>query len=107
MWDWQCSLPVIAVIETLLHEVCAQQNWLTGNIRFKRAIDMANSKGVFKQALRDELHVLRDTRNHIHIHLRQAPVEAYDGMPTQYNRAVKALHQVESALTNFFERKPV
>jgi hypothetical protein len=105
MWDWQCSVPVIAVIETLLYEVCSQEGWLTNDIAFKKAIDTANSKGVYKQALRDELHELRDTRNHIHIYLRSAPVEAGDGKPIQYNRAVKALHKVEKALSVYFDKK--
>jgi len=105
MWDWQCSLPVIAVIETLLYEVCSQEGWLSGDIKFKKAIDTANSKSVYKQALRDELHELRDTRNHIHIYLRNAPVEACDGKPSQYNRSVKALHKVEKALIIYFNKK--
>lgn len=105
MWDWQCSLPVVAVIETLLYEVCSQEGWITGDISFKKAIDIANSKGVFKQALRDELHELRDMRNHIHIYLRSVPVGACDGKPIQYNRAVKALHKVEKSLTLHFEKK--
>jgi len=105
MWDWQSSLPVIAVIETLLHEVCSQEGWFKGDIRFKNAINMANSKGVFKQALRDELHELRDSRNYIHIHLRDQPVELCDGKPTQYNRAVKALHKLEKELNTYYEKK--
>lgn len=105
MWDWQCSVPVIAVIETLLYEVCSQEGWLTNDIPFKKAIDTANSKGVYKQALRDELHELRNTRNHIHIYLRSSRVEACDGKPTQYNRAVKALHKVEKALSVYFDKK--
>ncbi len=105
MWQWHCSLPVVAVIEALLYEVGVQEGWFATGTKFKKAIDVGNSKGVYKQRVRDDLHKVREFRNEIHLYLKQAPVEMCDGKPTHYNNAVKLLRQVEKGLADYFKRK--
>jgi hypothetical protein len=105
MWQWHCSLPVVAVIEALLYEVGVQEGWLAEDARFKKAIDVANSRGIFKQNVRDGLHQLREFRNEIHLFLKDTPVEMCDGKPTRYNTAVKLLRQVEKGLSEHFRKK--
>ena len=107
MWQWYCIMPVVAVIETLLHKVGVQEGWFTSNTKFKRAIDTAHSKGIYKQAMRDELHELRNYRNEVHLYLKNDAVEMCDGKPAKYNKAVKLLHALEAQLTKHLGKKKV
>lgn len=101
VWEWHCTLPVIAVIETLLTEFGQQQGWLKKGAKFKKAINVFNSKGVYKQDLRDKLQKLRNYRNEIHLYLKDQ-VELYDGLPKKYNEAVQTLREVEEAILNYW-----
>ena len=105
MWQWHCTMPVIAVIETLLYEVGIQEGWFGLDTKFKKAIDTANSKGIYPHAMCQKLHELRNYRNEIHLYLKNNPVEMCDGKPAKYNDAVKLLHDLEKSLHKYFERK--
>jgi hypothetical protein len=105
MWQWHCTIPVIAVIETLLYEVGVQEKWFKPDTKLRKIIDTVQSRGVITNALRDKLHSLREYRNEIHIYLKTKEVEMCDGKPTKYNDAVKALKDTEKALTTYFEKK--
>lgn len=102
VWEWHCTIPIICVIETLSHEFTVQRSWMAADGKFKKGIDLLNSKGVIKRALRDRLHDLREYRNTIHLHLH-GKVEMHDGLPKRYNDAVRALHQLEVAMKAFWE----
>lgn len=97
MWVWHCTVPVIAVIETLLYEYGVQTTLVAPGIQLKKLIDTLQSKGVLTPTLRTELHELREFRNGIHLYL-QDKVEMHDGKPKKYNEAVRVLHKVEKAL---------
>lgn len=97
MWLWHCTVPVIAVIETLLYEYGVQKRIVKTDTKLKKIIDTFQSKGIITSTLRDELHELRKYRNGIHLYL-QDKVEMHDGKPKKYNDAVRALHKVERAL---------
>jgi hypothetical protein len=105
MWQWHCTMPVVAVIETLLHEVGIQESWFAPEAKFKKAIDTANSKGIYGHAICQKLHELRNYRNEIHLYLKNDPVEMCDGKPAKYNEAVKLLHGLEESLRKHFEKK--
>ncbi|MEI6344446.1 MAG: hypothetical protein WCP41_03650 [Verrucomicrobiota bacterium] len=49
MWQWHSTMPVAALIETLLYEVGVQEGWLKEDSKFKKAIDTFNSKGVYDE----------------------------------------------------------
>ena len=97
MWQWHCTLPVIAVIETLLYEYGCQKQLIREDAKFKKIIDTMQSKAVIDQELCNKLHKLREYRNEIHLYLKCA-VEVHDGKPRKYNEAVETLHAVEKAL---------
>lgn len=105
VWEWHSTLPVIAVIETLLYEFSLQQGLVRDGAKFHKVIDTLNSKGVYKQALRDKLHELREYRNEVHLYLK-GEVEMHDGKPKRYNEAVKTLHEVEEHVNAFLSAKP-
>ena len=97
VWEWHCTVPVIAVCETLCYEYGRQFDLISEGARFKKAIDTMQSKGVIPAKLRDELHSLREYRNGIHLYL-QGRVEMHGGKPRRYNDAVRALRKLERTL---------
>ncbi len=97
MWEWHCTVPIVAVIETLLYEYGRQNQWITGRTDFKKVINTLQSKGVYRHALVQELHELREYRNEIHLSVK-GKVELHDGMLTRYARAERVLEEVVSAL---------
>lgn len=97
MWIWYCTIPVIAVIETLAYEYGRQFNLVSEGANFKKVIDTLQSKGVIDHKLRETLHELREYRNTIHLYL-QEEVEMHEGKPRRYNDAVRALHKLEKVL---------
>lgn len=96
-WVWHCTIPVIAVIETLLYEAALQQGWIKERTPFSKVINVAHSKGVYDEAFKEKLHELREYRNSIHLFLHEE-VEMHDGKPARYNDAVMSLHALEKAL---------
>jgi len=104
LWEWHSTIPVIALIETLLIEYYYQNGWSSGDLKFKKAIDLCNSKGVYPQKIRDDLHILRDYRNEVHIFLKDK-VEMHDGIPKKYNKAVNMLKSIESCIMKHWENK--
>lgn len=104
MWEWHCTLPVIAVIETLSYEFGLQHNLVKDGAKFKKTIDTLRSNGVIKQKLSDKLHELREYRNGIHIYL-QGKVDMHGDKPRKYNNAIVSLHQLERALNKYWLEK--
>lgn len=96
-WEWHCTVPIIAVCETLCYEYGRQFDLIKDGAKFKKVIDTLQSKGVVPAKLRDKLHDLREYRNGIHIYL-QREVEMYGGKPRRYNEAVRALRSLEKTL---------
>lgn len=70
------------------------------NAKFKKVMDIFQSKGVIDVRFRDSLHGLCDYRNSIHLNIME-PVDLHEGKPRRYNDAVRALHQLESLLLDF------
>lgn len=97
VWEWHCTIPVIAVSETLCHEYGRQFGLINEDATFKKVIDTLQSKGIISAKLRTQLHMLREYRNGIHLYL-QNKVELHDGKLRKYNDAVRALRNLERAL---------
>ncbi len=100
MWEWHCTLPVIAVIETLAYEFGCQFSLINEDTKFKKTIDTLQSKGVINTKLRDDLHKLRNYRNRIHLYL-QGEIEMHNGKPKKYNDAIRGLHNLERSLRQY------
>jgi hypothetical protein len=100
MWAWQCTLPVIAVLETLAYEFSRQMGFVAEGAKFKKVIDTLQSKGVVDANLRERLHDLREYRNTIHLYLHE-DVGMHEGKPRRYNDAVRALRHLERALAAY------
>lgn len=103
MWVWQCCLPVIAIIETLLLHYGIRFDWHGPDARFKKTINTCQSNGLYRREFRDKLHGLREYRNQIHAHLYDK-VALHDGLPERYNAAVIALKELEGHLSHHWER---
>ena len=106
MLEWHYTLPVTALIETLVYEYGIQNELFPVSTKAEKAINVLNSQGIIKQRLRDTLQELREYRNEIHLYLRTSKVEMFEGKPAQYNKAVKALHDLEAALKTHWESQP-
>ncbi len=106
MWEWHCSLPVIAVIETLMYEYVCQYQLSNGNITFKKTINALHCNGIISDNLKDQMHSLRKYRNDIHLYLREK-VEMYEGKPRKYNDAIRGLQNLETELTTHFLNNPI
>jgi|GEM_PF-3011437 len=102
MWEWHCTVPVIAVIETLSYEYVCQYKLANKNIKFKKVIDTLGNAEIIEKGLMDQLHELREYRNNIHLYLREE-VEMYEGKPRKYNNSIRALHNLEAALNCTFK----
>ena len=101
--EWHMTLPVIAVIDTLAYEVCTQSGWVGQLAQFEKCVNLLNSKGVIAQKLRDAIHMLREYRNNIHLHLMDK-VAMTDGKPKHYNDAVKALSALEAKIRDYWKK---
>lgn len=101
VWEWHCTLPVIAVIESLIHGFGVEHGIFDENTGFKKSINKLHNAGVINNALRDELHALRQMRDEIHLFLK-GDVQMHDKTAKRYNRSVKALQWLEGCLM-FYE----
>lgn len=102
MWEFLCTIPIVAVIETLLYEFAVQFGYVQPETRFKKTINTLNSKGVINNRLKENLHNLREMRNTIHLFLRD-DIEMYNGKPENYNKAVRVLHETEKQLHSYWD----
>jgi hypothetical protein len=105
MFFWYSSIPVIALIETLLYEVERKEEWVKEGARFKKCIDTLHSKGIYNREFSDKLHELRTWRNDIHIHVKEDRVNVHKGKPKMYNIAVSRLKKLETLLMEHYESK--
>jgi hypothetical protein len=102
IWEWHCTLPVIAVIETLCREFALQRGYIKQETKFQKILNTLHSKGVLLEQQWQTLDRLREYRNGVHLYL-QGRVEMHDGLPKRYNKAVKALGELEKRLLHFTE----
>lgn len=103
MFVWHNSIPVIALIETLLYQVGRKENWVKEDAHFKKCINTLHSKGIYNRKFTDKLHELRFWRNDIHLHTRDERVDVHEGKPKMYNFAVVRLRALEKLLKNHYE----
>jgi hypothetical protein len=106
MLEWYYTVPVVALIETLIYEYGVQEAYFPTKTKAEKAINCFNSRGIINQGLRDALQELREYRNEIHLYLKD-DVKMSDGKSTEYKKAVKALRELEEALKSDWESKPV
>lgn len=106
MLEWHYTLPVTALIETLVYEYGVQEKLFPSGTKAEKAINVLNSQGIIKQKLRDTLQELREYRNEIHLYLKTSEIGMFKGKPAQYNKAVKALHELEAALKTHWDNQP-
>lgn len=105
MFVWHCSLPVTALIETLVYQVARNEDWLKKGAQFNSCINVLNSKGVYGEKVKERLHELRLSRNDIHIQARVSRVPIHDGKPRLYNKAVIRLKKLEKLLVEYYEKQ--
>lgn len=102
VWEWHCSLPVIAVIETLIYEFGVQMGFFKEGTRFEGSINIFVVRCVIDKDMSAKLHSLRRYRNEMHLRLKDE-VEMHDGKPRMYNESVRALHAVETRLNEYWK----
>lgn len=102
---WLSALPVIALIETLIREVCVSEGWANDEVQFKKCINLFNSHGLFNEKDKRRIHELREKRNDIHFHISDDAIEIHDGKPKLYNLAVVRLRRVEKLIRKYYEEK--
>ncbi len=93
-WEWQCSLPVVAVIEMLLHSYGTEIGLLNDDTPLKKAINRFHNARIIGNHLRGELHIHRKRRNDIHLFLK-GRVTNHDNKPSRYNQSVRTLGKLE------------
>ena len=101
-WEWQCMLPVIAVMETLLHSYGIEIGLFGDSTLFKKSINKFHNASIIGNQLRNELHIHRERRNDIHIFLK-GYVGNHNGKPTRYNQAVRTLGKLERVVLAHWE----
>ena len=103
-FEWQCMLPVVAVMESLLHGYGTEVGLFGERTVFKKAINKGHNEKLYGNQLRDELHIHRNRRNDIHLFLK-AKVGLHEGKPAKYNQAVRTLRKLETALSQDWEQR--
>lgn len=96
-FEWQCTLPLISVMEMLLYAYGRQLGYLKSDAPFKACINQACSKNIITEHLRDELHIHRNRRNDIHLSLK-GYVKNHEGKPKLYNQACRTLRKLEKVI---------
>lgn len=104
MYTWFAALPVIALIETLAHEVCVAENWCREGEKFAKCINILNSRGILKEKDKNRLHELRERRNDIHLYLNNNAVKPHKGKPKLYNTSVIRLRRFEDLLNDYYSK---
>ena len=105
MWAWHSTVPVVALMEGLLYEVCLIEQWIGKKDGFHKCIGIAYSKGVIDKFLHGQLNSYRRYRNEIHLYLRDEPVVCHDGDPKEFRQALDILRRLEIALNIYYEQK--
>ena len=103
MHVWYSAIPIIALIETLIHEVCVTENWAQEGTGFKKCVNILNSKGIFNHKDKERIHKLRELRNDIHLYLNDRDIKIHEGKPRLYNVAVLRLKRVEKLLLKHYK----
>lgn len=98
-FEWQCTLPIISVMEMLLYAYGREVGYLKKEAPFKACINKACDKAIISEHLRDELHIHRNRRNDIHLTLK-GYVENHPGKHVLYNQACRSLRKLEKAIKN-------
>jgi len=101
VYEWHSSVPVIAVIETLIHEYGQQMAIFKKGTTFKGAINVLKKNEIIDKELCSRLHKLRKYRNELHLHLKDE-VQMYDGKPRMYNESVLVLQTLEARLKAYW-----
>lgn len=96
-WEWQCTLPVVAVMEALLHGYGIKLGIFKHGTQFKKCINRFHNASIISNHLRDELHIHRNRRNDVHLFLK-AKIGNHDDKPARYNQAVRTLRKLERVL---------
>lgn len=104
MWEWQAALPVIAMMEHLIHGFGIRTGIFSENTNFKRAINKLHNAQVYKNQMRGELHSHREFRNEVHLYLK-GRVEMHDDKPKRYNKAVRTLRKLEGILLEQWNKR--
>jgi hypothetical protein len=102
-WEWQCTLPVVAVMEMLTHSYGMEIGLFGEATQFKRAINKFHNAQIVGNQLRSELHIHRKRRNDIHLFLK-APVGNHDNKPARYNQSVRTLKKLEQAIKEHWQK---
>lgn len=104
VWEWQCSLPVVAVMETIINGFGVRCGIFNENTSFKKCINKLHNAKVYKNQLRGELVTHKNRRNEIHLFLKNY-VDHHDGKTRRYNQAIRTLHKLEARLLDEWNRR--
>jgi hypothetical protein len=96
-WEWQCTLPVVAVMEMLLHSYGTEIGIIPETTLFKKSINKFHNASIIGNQLRSELHIHRERRNDIHLFLKSY-VGNHDDKPARYNQCVRTLKKLEQVI---------
>lgn len=107
LWEWQCCLPVIAILETLLHSFGYAYGFFNEDTQFKKVINTLQSKSVYDGKHKEQLHELRNYRNRIHVFLVKEKIPLHDGKRRHYNNCVRILTDTEALLINYRSTHPL
>lgn len=105
-WEWQCVLPVISVMEMLIHSYGTEIGIFQGETRFKKAIDKFHNEAIVGNQLRSELHIHRQRRNEIHLFLKTR-ANNHNDRPARYNQAILTLKKLEQAIEEHWRQNNV
>lgn len=102
VFQWYSSIPVVAVIETLIYEFGLELELFKKKTKFQKSINILYKQNVIDKNMKENLHKLRLYRNEIHLYLKER-VAMYEGHPEKYNESVKILHELEKKLKKYWE----
>lgn len=104
MWEWQITISIAAIVETLLKHYIELQEWEPDKKAFEAYIDEFVYKGLFDDKLQKRLHSLRIYRNKIHLYLNDhISFSKTKGERKEYNEAIQLLSIVRDILIKHWE----
>ena len=104
VWEWQCSLPIVAVMESITYGFGLKFGLIKEGTKFSKVINKLHNAKIYKNQLRGELITHKNRRNEIHLFLKNY-VDHHDGKPRRYNQTIRTLHKLEARLLDEWNKR--
>ena len=104
MWEWCCTVPVIAVLEMLAYQFGRQFDMVEKGTGFRKVVNSLRTQGAISTKLRKQLRELNRFKNSVYFRQYATSSKVTVGKAEIYGEAVRALRNLEYCLRVYWEK---